>query len=1557
MVLSKTDELELARSPRSYIEGPPQVLHIGACSLPDSDPFNVQRWKQTSDRADKNYMVQAFVTASFKTIRNVLKSDNSNEEGLGETDQSLSLKQIALDTSHTPKQLCYALECILNVCTVLASASTNPQLKYQRRKFDYGHVAAYGVVSGPLCRWVLESCRNEAELMARGIEAVKMATILGLNMNKMSPKDKVPLLVKTTATGTDECNWISELEKTGRRIGTTVEGSPVFSVDKESAKDFQKRLHAASNGYALVLPSWNLVVPDIVEPLATQSAQLHARDSTFMGEDAAQPFFLEILRGSLNDFESHQHAIAALMSATVGTSSSVSEGLKIEFLGCSETFVKDHVRICGESGLYVQAKNLDMSRLLSSDPSRRPTQASAVVGTPAGEIAIVGMGCHVPGAEGTEAFWKLLQDGLDVHQPIPCRLFNLADYQSASYRDKNTMRAQHMNALDRPDIFDANFFDIDEEFAVKMDPQQRLALKVVHDTLGTASYHPNASPSFDPAHVGVFVGVCSDDYRENVSIDIQKGFCDGTFRAQIANRISSFYGWRGPSVTLDTACSGALVSIESACSYLAAGKCNAAVAGGINILTQPQIFIGLDRGFFLNSTGQCKTFDDGGDGYSRADAVSFVMLKRMQDAVAEGDRILGSICSIATNHSGESHSITHPHAPTQRRLYEANMLAAGITPADVNYLECHGTGTQAGDGQEMAGILSVFGKDSTRSDQLIVGSAKANVGHSESGSGATSLVKTLMCLQNRYVPRHVGIKGVMNKGFGDLSRICIPIDGAEMKSADGESRYAMVSNFSAAGGNTNLVIREGRHSASVPTKGLGYSNAESPDLDQRPHLFALSAKSHTALQRLVSGYLDRIKGDSLSLAELCYSSTGRQLHHNMRVCGVVTSVADVQKLLESQKVDETFPKAVPSGLCFVFSGQGSQYVNMGSELFNTVPDFRRSMEKCNRLVMSFGYPDFLSAIYPDGEQADPTPYQNQVGIFALEYSLSKLWLDWGIVPSAVAGHSLGEYTSLCVAGVLSLEDALYLVATRAMIMVEHCKANVSGMLAIRVSPEEVEEVLDTANVAGCEIACRNGPSDTVIAGPLDAIDLASKAFEEKKIKVFKVSVPYAFHSAAIEPLLEPYKEAASKVKFQAPLIPVLSNVHGRVVRANEDWVFNQAYLLAHARGVVRFGESVAALLSDAELSTKFDWVEVGPHPICLPMIKGVLTTAGQPTDPGATIASMRKGSDSLVGLLSAVAFLYLKGHNICWPNLHKASGSTARTIELPAYPFDEKSYWQAFQDRGLRDHLVKPCPDLITKKSVRKLAAGRGKVKKSKKRALGVKKEAAGLRSHSRFTILAEASVSGSLDDGTLSFIIDAHREPSEALIMGHLIRGKGMMSASLISELALEVGYYVDALNPNDQSSERTFRLKDINMYSPFLKNYGEKVQMRLQVRGKLDSTEGLSVEFFTVQDTSRPASHNASCYVHIDDGETERDWAQLGPLITGRNKKIMQNAESCFSTRMAYQLFETVVEYTDIYRGMKKVYVTSSGEEAVAMVKRTVRPSGKFVVDPSLQDGVGQM
>lgn len=897
---------------------------------------------------------------------------------------------------------------------------------------------------------------------------------------------------------------------------------------------------------------------------------------------------------------------------------------------------------------------------------------SAVRGTAAESIAVVGLSCRMPGAETVDGFWQNLLDGKDMVQRIPERLFDIDDYRTPSYRDKNTMRASQGNFIDHPWAFDPAVFGLDETMAQKLDPQQRLALSVALEALESAGYAPRKGTSNDPEHFGSIFGICSDDYQQNRSYTISAPFGPALLRANIPGRINRFFGWSGPALTCDTACSGALVAIESACNFLLQGKADAVLTGGINVLTQPQIFIGLDRGFFLSPTGQCKTLDDKGDGYSRADALAFVVLKRLSDAVNDGDNVLGVINSAVTNHSGETYSITHPHNPTQRRLYRSAMLASKIdTPNEICYNEMHGTGTAAGDFEEVTGLVETYASIRSADRPLVIGSVKANIGHSESTAGASALLKTLLVSKHQLVPRHIGIKSKLNTTLPAMDGLKIPLDHTPVRSHDQtrDDRVFAVANFSAAAGNSALIVRPG------------------PGVEERPHLTdrvpALLIISGASLysvnencKRLLT-WLD--SHPHTDVAHLCAALATRR-HHAYRVVGLVNTVYDVRTLLEKQEpIEAPRPPAEGHGIAYAFTGQGSQYLHMGHELYARSPPFRASMDKCNDVAQALGFGDFISTIYPAGDaEVDPSPVHAQLGLVAIEISLAGLLKLWNVPMQAVMGHSLGEYAALHVAGVLSLTDVLMLVGKRAELMIEHCEANASSMLAIKAPEGAVRRLMQQAAASDCEIACYNSTDDLVLAGPLPECQrvkvLADQA--EPKIKNMLLTVPYAFHSRAVQPLVPYYAPIAAEATFRAPIKMVAANC-GRVVERGG--VFNADYLVKHLRDPVRFADAISALTLTLERNQQPPircFVELGPHSTVVPMLRSIFASEAKPP---TMIPTLKRGAGAWNMLQETLLKLVQANIQLDWAAIHDSLGysrglTAAIAAELPSYAFDYADY-------------------------------------------------------------------------------------------------------------------------------------------------------------------------------------------------------------------------------------------------------------------------------------------
>lgn len=529
-------------------------------------------------------------------------------------------------------------------------------------------------------------------------------------------------------------------------------------------------------------------------------------------------------------------------------------------------------------------------------------------------------------------------------------------------------------------------------------------------------------------------------------------------------------------------------------------------------------------------------------------------------------------------------------------------------------------------------------------------------------SGATSLVKGLLVLEKEKVPKHIGIKTKLNTKLPDLTGVHIPLNGAILPRGNGREnrRSIMVNNFSAAGGNTSLIVRDGPHFVQAVTVSSPHSE----------HLFVLSAQTQQSLaataDRLLA-FLDANPG--VSIADLCYTLSAKRVHHALRLAGSVRSADDVRKLL-CGKSKEATSVSQPPKVGIVFSGQGAQYVDMGRALYESSRAFRRSIQRCNWIARSAGFPDFVAALYPPAgsDKTEPSPIEFQLSMVAVEVALMSLLQSWGVQPSIVAGHSLGEYTALWSAGVLSLRDLIVLVGSRATLMVEHCTPNASTMIAVKASPSDVENLLATNKIEGCEIACYNSPTDLVVAGPIASVHALKAAADNAvpKVKSMVLPVPYAFHSRAVEPLMDAFAPVANKARFNKPRVPVISNVLGRPVV--DMGTFTGDYLVKHMRQPVKFAEGIAELTASGTQPADY-WIEVGPHPTTLPMLKGCFAGHSAFAEPKMT-ASLKKGLDARSSVLGFVQDLYFQGVPVNFAQVHESLGTTGTLLRLPNYAFD-----------------------------------------------------------------------------------------------------------------------------------------------------------------------------------------------------------------------------------------------------------------------------------------------
>lgn len=900
--------------------------------------------------------------------------------------------------------------------------------------------------------------------------------------------------------------------------------------------------------------------------------------------------------------------------------------------------------------------------------SKTATEGGKPRGTMQSKIAIIGMACRMPGgATDTEKFWELLDNGLDVHRRIPSDRFDVETHYSLGGKRMNTSGTPYGCFIEEPGLFDAPFFNMSPREAQQTDPMQRLAIVTAYEALEKAGYVANRTSATKLNRIGTFYGQASDDYREvNTAQEISTYFIPGGCRAFGPGRINYFFKFSGPSFSCDTACSSSLATIQAACTSLWSGDTDTVVAGGMNVLTNSDAFAGLFNGHFLSQTpNACKTWDCEADGYCRGDGVGSIVMKRLEDAETDNDNILGIIRASATNHSAEAISITHPHAGHQAFLYRQVLSRAGIDPLDVNYVELHGTGTQAGDAEEIKGITDVFAPIKSRRHSrqpLHIGAVKSNVGHGEAAAGVTALIKVLLMLQKGAIPPHAGIKNSINPEFPknlDERNLHIPFENHQWPQIAGQKKVAVVNNFSAAGGNTTLLVEE------APRR-------ETSVVDPRStHVIAVSAKSKGSmkgnLERLIN-YLN--KNPEILLADLAYSTTARRIHHNHRVAVAATDLAQVKKQLthqfESVEDLKAIPATGPPPVAFAFTGQGASYRSMNLGLYHDSPFFQSQMLHLDLLARRQGFASIIPAV--DGSHEKDYTHSlvtTHLTLVCTEIALAKYWAFLGVKPDVVIGHSLGEYAALQVAGVLSASDVIFLVGKRAEFLEEKCQFGGHKMLAVRGSLAEIQEKLEGKFF---EIACINGPRDTVLSGPQDEINSLSEFLQTNGYRCFCLDVGIAFHSQHTDPILEEFERLSeTSVLFQQPRLPVISPLLSKVIF--DDKTVNANYVRRATRETVNFLAALEIAEQYGAIDESTAWVEIGPHPVSINFVKSTFSSVK------VAVPSLRRDEDNWGTIAQSLATLHIAGVQVDWVEYHREFEKGLRLLDLPTYAWNDKTYW------------------------------------------------------------------------------------------------------------------------------------------------------------------------------------------------------------------------------------------------------------------------------------------
>lgn len=1146
-------------------------------------------------------------------------------------------------------------------------------------------------------------------------------------------------------------------------------------------------------------------------------------------------------------------------------------------------------------------------------------------------IAILAASGRFPHAEDMAEYWGVLARGEDAHELVPPTRWNAAAHVSDDPKLKNGSGSGFGCWLHNAGLVDTTFFNMSPREAPQVEPKQRLALLTAAEALDCAGIVPNRTPSTEKTRVGVYFGSTANDWMEtNSAQNIDAYFIPGGNRAFMAGRINYHFKFSGPSYTIDTACSSSFAALHMACNALWKGEIDTAIVGGSNILTNPDMHAGLDKGHFLSRTGPCKTFDDGADGYCRGEAVVTIILKRLPDARVDKDPIEACILGIATNHNAEAESITRPHVGAQKQLFERLLVETGVDANNISYVEMHGTGTQAGDAGETTSVVETLSPLSAQgvstrpaSRPLHIGAAKANIGHGGAAAGVTSLAKVLLMMKNNKIPPHIGIKTKINHKLPDLlpRNTYIAKSLTSWNRPTNGKRRVLLNNFSAAGGNTAMILED------APLPHIVN------DVDPRSHhAVTISAKTPESMLSNLRNMIQWMKAQQSSdqlLSRLSYTTTARRQHHRHRISVIGSQVSQIQIALEDHLARrEAGEKSLPvppkaPSFVFAFTGQGSPYAGMGAELYAHFTPFKADIHRYDKLCTQMELP----SIRPLFEQKDAfdqaTPTQLQLMHVCLQMALSKLWRSFGAEPTAVVGHSLGEYAALYTAGVLSQADVIHLVGKRAQLMEHHLAPGTHAMLVVKADEAHVLSTLHEELGRECEISCRNGPANVVIGGTTTQMKEAREALERRDVRCQYLDTPFAFHTSQVDPILKHFASLSAGAELKDPSIPVISATYGRVLHSRAD--FEEGYFVEHCRKSVNMVDALAYAKKEGLLDGNIIGLEIGPAPVVTRMVKEV---AGPSM---FTFASMQKGQDTWKLMSQSMSQLYMLGVNLDWSRYHDDFPQCQQILELPAYGWNLKNYWiQYVHDWSLR----KGEPPLMV--------------------------TAPALETSALHTVVKNTLS----QDGEIVVDADLNREDLHPMVPGHKVYGVPLCTPSVYADIALTIGDYIMQANSLGTQATTAVEVADMTIQSALVAN-DAGIQQLLRTTVKFDAkSKDAKISFSSVNADGKIIAQHAHCRISFTDIQRRKSAlqtqaahaeTQMAALYAQTNQATNTYR---FSKAMIYKMVGQLADFDPKYRGLIAITMNNDRLEATGTVSfKGIANEGKWGVNPAYLDALSQL
>ncbi|KAB8291846.1 hypothetical protein EYC80_006628 [Monilinia laxa] len=1094
---------------------------------------------------------------------------------------------------------------------------------------------------------------------------------------------------------------------------------------------------------------------------------------------------------------------------------------------------------------------------------------------PSDAVAIIGASCRLPGANNLDELWDLISKGTSLAKEIPSERFDLHRSFRASQDWKFAGKRKFFgNFLDSVEDFDHVFFRTNPREAVNMDPQQRILLEIAYEAMESSGYmRSHKRENNDP--IGCFIGASFVEYLDNTNSNAPTAYTStGTIRAFLCGRISHYFGWSGPSEVIDTACSSSLVAIHRAVRAVQSGECPIALTGGINIMTGINNYLDLAKAGFLSPTGQCKPFCGAADGYCRAEGAGLVVLKMLRQAVADGDQILGVIPGAATNQGGLSSTITIPSSLAQIKLYQNILDKADMRANQVSYVEAHGTGTQAGDPLEVASIREVFG-GAKRTNPLYLGSIKGNIGHCETGAGVAGLVKILTMINKGMIPPLANHESLNPK---------IPALGPDKMAIiteaipwDAPLRAACVNSYGAAGSNAAMLLCEGPRQYVQPPKDSLHVSAKYPII-----LSAATKESLLKYAKALGSYLENALPKP-SLDDLAFTLSERRQHHRIRwirtESNIEQLIGSLKANIESFEIPQTRKQTV-----LVFGGQSKRIVGLDKDLYQSHPQLRAYIDNCNDLVTSLGFSAIIPAIFQSEPIRDIVSLQ--CGTFAMQYACAKCWTDAGLKVDALVGHSFGELTAMTVAGILSLQDGLKLIATRASFMQTKWGLERGTMLAIHASANIVRDIIRSTKpgIGELEIACYNSPTSHIVVGHSSSINEAEALLKDNSrfegIKYQRLDVSHGFHSKFTESLLGDLDGLSKTLTFNEAKIPLES------CTLEPLYQISPARLSQHTRDPVYFMNAIRRI--EKRLGPCI-FLEAGMDTPVIPMIKRAVQ------DPNNHFFQEMKLKDSpnALSVLSNVATnLWRQGISVSFWNFLSPQEAGYKQIWLPPYQFQRMPHWLKNVDRVIE------AQDTVS--SIVETPLEQVQIQVPKRLVTPV--------------------------DGSLTeFKIHIDTERFTKIVSGHAVRKQPLCPASMYMECAAMAIQIAGA-----DVEKRAILFDGLIFQAPLGVDLNRDVSITVEGSTELQSWNFVVKSLLKTDPKSKLTVH-ARGRIGLT---IQPQLSTYQRLISDRIDELAKkpNTEKLMSKR-AYGLFSTVVHYSDFLHGISNI--TMDGSQAIAEIE----------------------